>query len=149
MNITQRQVILGLFMFMTVGVLILFVEKLIAWNEPIYIASTGISVVVLGGLLFAYWRGWEYGRYIAVIFTTLLPALTVQDPFLTQHITLSILIPPILALILTEPSWVIGSATVLYIGMLISAGGQGVYADPVTIVLYTMIIGGMILARLV
>ncbi len=149
MNVTQRQVALGLFGIVTVGSLLLFIGQVINGNNPTYLLGAGGAVLMFGALLFAYWRGWEYARYIAVILMALLVALSLQEPYLTQQITLAILIPPILALILAEPAWVIGSAIVLYVALLVRAGGQGVYVDPRTIVIFLMIIGGMILARLV
>src|SRR5689334_1822209 len=110
MNITQRQVNLGLLTIMAVGVLLLFIGQLVGSNDPAYIASTGCGMLLFGGLLYAYWRGWEYARHCIVITTTLLVTLTLQEPFLTQHISLSVFVPPVLALILVEPRWVIGSA---------------------------------------
>src|SRR6266545_4150528 len=149
MNVTQRQVALGLFGIMGMGTLFLFIWQVISGSYPSYLLGAGGAVLMFGALLFAYWRGWEYARYIAVILMALLVALSLQEPYLTQQITLAILIPPILALILAEPAWVIGSAIVLYVALLVRAGGQGVYVDPRTIVIFLMIIGGIILARLV
>jgi anti-anti-sigma regulatory factor len=80
---------------------------------------------------------------------TLLVATLIQEPFLTQVSSLSIMLPPILALILAEPVWVAGSAIVIYTTLLIRAGGHGVYADPTTLAVYGMCVVGMILARFV
>jgi rsbT co-antagonist protein RsbR len=149
MNITQRQVNIGVFTLMTAGTLLLFIGEAVFGTNSLLTLYVGISVAVLSILFFAYWRGVEYARHTVVIITTLLVIFTQEGPFLNEYITLSIMIPPILALILTEPSWVIGSAILLYTGIAIRAGGQGVYWDPVTLVLYIMSIGGIILARLV
>jgi anti-anti-sigma regulatory factor len=148
MSLTQRQVTLGLFSIMAVGVLLLFIQQIFT-GSPLLILTSGAGALVFGALLVAYWRGWEYVRHIAVAFVALLIATTLPEPYLTQQVTLSIFLPSILALVLTEPVWVIGSAIVVYAGLLIRANGMGVYGDPATIVLFIMIIGGMILARLV
>jgi anti-anti-sigma regulatory factor len=50
---------------------------------------------------------------------------------------------------LTGALGVIGSAGLMLVVLLIRAGGQGVYADPVNLLLYVMIFGGMVLSRLV
>jgi anti-anti-sigma regulatory factor len=149
MSLTQRQVTLGLFSIMAVGVLLLFVQQIFNGSSLLLILTSGAGVLVFGAFLFAYWRGWEYVRHIAVAFVAILIATTLPEPYLTQQVTLSIFLPSILALVLTEPAWVVGSAIVVYAGLLIRAYGAGVYSDPATIVLFIMIIGGMILARLV
>jgi rsbT co-antagonist protein RsbR len=148
MNLTQRQVTLGLFSIMAIGVLLLFIQQIFT-GSLLLILTSGAGVLVFGALLFAYWRGWEYVRYIAVAFVTILIATTLPEPYLTQQVSLSIFLPSILALVLAEPVWVIGSAIIVYAGLLLQANGVGVYSDPATIVLFIMIIGGMILARLV
>jgi len=149
MNVTQRQVGLGLLSIMVAGSIALLLAQLANGGQVIYLAGAAASAIAFGALLFGYWRGWNYARYIAVVIMTLLVAFLLQEPFLTQTATLSILIPPILALILAEPVWVAGSATVLYATILIRAGGQGIYTDPTTISLYLMSVAGMILARFV
>jgi anti-anti-sigma factor len=149
MNVTQRQVALGLLGIMTLGSLLLLVAFGFSENNTSYLIGAGGGAIASGALFFAYWRGWTVARYIAVILNTLLIGFALQEPFLTQQVSLSILIPVVLALILTEPTWVIGSALVLYAVLLIRAGGQGVYADAATIVIFVMSVGGMILARLV
>src|SRR5262245_24275393 len=135
MNVTQRQVALGLLGILTLGALLLFVAFAISGTNTFYLIGSAGGAIASGALFLAYWHGWTVARYIAVILNTLLIAFALQEPFLTQQISLSILIPPILALILAEPIWVIGSAAVLYSVLLIRAGGHGIYADAATIVI--------------
>jgi anti-anti-sigma regulatory factor len=134
---------------MGIIILLLFIGQLFSSGDPISLASNGVAVLIFAALLFAYWRGWEYARHTVVIITTLLVVFTQQEPYVSQRLSLSILISPVLALIMTSPAWVVGSAIITVAGLVIRAGGVGPYADPQTIALYVMIIGGMILARLV
>jgi anti-anti-sigma regulatory factor len=110
--------------------------------------SAGVAFLCCGTLLLAYWRGWEYARHTVVVLITLLIAFTLEDPFVTLYAPVVILIPPILALMLTGASWVVGSAVLTLTILLARAHGQGVYAQPLTLVIYAIATGGLILSRL-
>jgi hypothetical protein len=80
MNITERQVVIGLVAFMGIIIFLLFIGQLISGSEAISLVWTGFAVLVFAGLLFAYWRGWENARHTVVTITALLVALTQQEP---------------------------------------------------------------------
>ncbi len=105
-------------------------------------------VLCFGGLLLAYRRGWEYARPIAVIVVTLLMGVGIPQENITQQQTWAALVPPIVALLLTEPAWVLGSAIAIMTIILVRAGGSGVYTSPIELTLYVTIVGGMVLSRL-
>jgi rsbT co-antagonist protein RsbR len=149
MNVTQRQVNLGLFGVMSAGTLLVLLYELFTVNDRLSMLYTAIGALIFGALWFAYWRGWQYATQTLVVLITLMVIVATQEPYLTQMSSLAILIPPILALIMTRPGWVIGSAAAVLIGLNIRTQGIGSYADPLTIILFAMIIGGMILARMV
>jgi anti-anti-sigma regulatory factor len=149
MNMTQRQVALGLLSVMIAGSLALLLAQLASGGPPLYIIGAAVAAAAFGGLLILFWRGWPQARYLAIVIMTLLIAFLIQEPFLTQTATLSIFVPPVLALILAEPAWIAGCAAVLYLILLIRSGAQGIYADPTTVSLYLMSVAGMILARFV
>jgi anti-anti-sigma regulatory factor len=111
------------------------------------IIATGL-VVGFGSLLIAYQRGWEYARPIAVILVTLLMGVGIPPENVTQQQTWAALIPPVVALLLTEPAWVVGSAITIMSIILVRAGGSGVYTSPIELTLYVVIVGGMVLSRL-
>ncbi|MFL5807642.1 MAG: STAS domain-containing protein [Roseiflexaceae bacterium] len=149
MQITQRQSVIGLLGLLLVGGLLVIVLQLL-YNQPLdQEIVTGVGMLVVGGLLIAYWRGWDHARHAVVVIVTLLLAATMTEPFLTQQVTYSILIPPVIALVFTRPAWILGSAAVVLLGLIARAGGVGVYVDPITVVLYILVVGGMVLARLV
>lgn len=149
MRITQRQVDMGLLGLLTVGAFLLFVSQIIGQRDPLFMTPTGMTFLAFGILFFGYWRGWVLVRYITVILTTLLLAFALQEPFLTKEVSLSIFIPPIIALVMIGPPWVIGSAILSITMLIVRAGGQGIYTAPQLLVLYAMIIGGMMLTRFV
>jgi len=52
-------------------------------------------------------------------------------------------------LILANPAWVAGTTIFVYGTLLIRAGGQGIYANPITVALCGIIVGSIILGRLI
>jgi rsbT co-antagonist protein RsbR len=153
MKITQRQSVLGVLSLITVINLLLIVAMLIPsiareLDRNLLVAGA-VSLVILGALLAAYWRGWQPARYIVVIYLTTVIAFATPEPFVTGYASLTLFAPPALALILAEPIWVAGSAAMLYLILLARAGGEGAYANPITLLLAGIVVGSMIAARLV
>jgi PAS domain S-box-containing protein len=150
MHITQRNTTYITLGFQFAAILVFLLGRVFtdAFDE-LNLVGTEIAAVIYGGLLFAYWRGWEYARHISVLLMTVLIAVILPEPFVTTYAPFLILLGPILALALTDPPWVIGSA-VLTIGILIwRAGGVGVYVSPITLIIYSMLVAGLIISRLV
>ena len=138
---------------MTTIILLILLGLLISRAELSQVTPTAVALLISAGLWFAYWRGWEPARYVAVILFTLLTAVGTPEPYVSQTTAFSTFVPPILALVLASPVWVVGSAIVL-IGVLIArattiTGTGGVYADPVNLAIFAICIGGMIIARLI
>src|SRR5258706_5286654 len=119
MQITQRQSVIGLLGLVLVGGLLVIVLQLL-YNQPL-----DQEIVTGVGLLIAYWRGWDHARHAVVVIVTLLLAATMTEPFLTQQVTYSILIPPVIALVFTRPAWILGSAAVVLLGLIARGGGLG------------------------
>lgn len=149
MNVTQRTVTLALLGLLAILTLLILVSELFSGGAFVQLSSTAAGLVIELALLYLYWRGWEPARYIVLVLITLLIAFAAQEPFLTQQSSLTLFIPAALALILTSPIWIAGSSFVVYIILLARAGGQGSYADPITFLLYGIIIGSILLGRLI
>ena len=147
-RITQRQTALGLLAIMTIIILLIMLGLLISRADLNQISPTAVALLISAGLWLAYWRGWEPARYLAVVLFTLLTAVGTPEPYVSQTTAFSTFVPPILALVMTSPIWVVGSAVVL-ISILIARAGGGVYADPVNLAIFAICIGGMIIARLI
>lgn len=148
MQLTQRQIGLGLLGLMTCGIGVILVILVFTGADTVTFGATAAATIIFGAIWFAYWRNWRYAPQTLVITTALLTMLQ-QEPHLTQQVGLPIFVAPVIALILLSPAWVLASAAAIYSVTLIRAGAAGVYADPLTIVLYAMVIGGMVLSRLV
>ena len=156
MKVSQRQVTLGLLGLLSGTSLLISLIFIIgtvlgsgsSYNPSVTI-TTSIACLVITSMLVAYWRGWELARYIVLIAVSLVIGLTTPEPFVTEVASITIFIPPALALILATPIWVVGSVATMYIILLIRAGGAGVYTEPVTIIITVIIIGGIVLGRLI
>ncbi len=156
MKVSQRQVTLGLLGLLSCTSLLISLILVIGtatsvnseYNPSVTI-TTSIACLVIISMLVAYWRGWELARYVVLVAVTLVIGLTTPEPFVTDSASITIFIPPALALILATPAWVVGSAALTYIILLIRAEGVGTYANPVTMIITVIIIGGIVLGRLI
>ncbi|NTW00779.1 MAG: HAMP domain-containing histidine kinase [Oscillochloris sp.] len=95
----------------------------------------------------AYWRGYQWTRYVVLIGVSLGSGLLTIEPYLTQRFSITIFLSPVLALVLADPLWVIIAALTTYGCLLVRSGEADIYSDPVTIWIIMVIIGGMAVAR--
>jgi rsbT co-antagonist protein RsbR len=156
MKVSQRQVTLGLLGLLSCTSflisLILLIGAATGANseyDSSLTTTTSIACLVVTSMLVAYWKGWELARYVVLAAITLVIGITTPEPFVTQSASITIFIPPALALILATPAWVVGSAVTTYVILLFRAGGIGTYANPLTIIITIIIIGGIVLGRLI
>ena len=76
--------------------------------------GTGLaSIVTVVLALAAYLRGWEYARHALVIIFVPVVVFGTFDPETLYRPAL--FIPPVLALVLLSPPWVIGSAVARFL----------------------------------
>lgn len=149
MSVTPRHLaigILSLFCVATFVVILLDIARGIVTTLT-YIDAFALLIFV--GLLWAAWRGWAYIGHIIVGFITLLAASALDEPFLTQQFSGVVLIPAMVALVLTNARWILGSAVVILALLIARAGGQSIYLEPINFIIYVICIGSLLLARLV
>jgi signal transduction histidine kinase len=84
---------------------------------------------------------------MVVIGVSLSVGLANLEPYVSRQFSVSVFLAPVLALVLADSRWVILSSVTTYLCLLARAGGSGVYANPLTIGLVVMLVGGMALAR--
>jgi rsbT co-antagonist protein RsbR len=149
MRVTQRQVVLALLALLVTSIVLVLGFQLVSANEPGLIITTLVALVATSGLLFAYWRGWEYARHATLILVIFLVSFSTSEPYLTKQFTLTAFIPPALALILAGPSWILGCAVAPILILLARAGWHGIYIEPITLAIYGITVGSLFLARLV
>src|SRR5262245_9239976 len=125
---TQRQVVIGLFVVQLVAVLLILAGQIQVQGDRAVTLLVVASALVIAGLLLAYWRGWELARYLNVGIITIVIGLGLPEPYITQITTPVALIPPALALILAEPAWIIGSMVAVIAMMIYRGGGHSAYS---------------------
>jgi anti-anti-sigma regulatory factor len=150
MRLSQRQVVIGLQIFMFAGLLVL-TPLLFALGAPVTFALTSAACMAAGALiLVATWRRWRYAEPMVVALTVLISAFFPPTPGLGRENVIGMLIPPVFALILSRPLWVPLSAAATFALLEARAGGATLQsADPTLYVLLVMVVGGMTLAGLV
>lgn len=149
MKVSQRQVVIALLSILTVGTLFALIYQIFRPNSNFSLISTGVGLLILTSLLIAYRQGWSPARYIALIFITLLIGMTTDGAYLTEKFTLSAILPPIFAMIVAGPIWIAGSALSVLTMLIIRAGGQGIYVEPLADLIYLMTVSGILLARMI
>ena len=143
--VTQRsiaQVFLALQAALTV-----FLAVLLAVEHNAHAWAAGVGAVVYAGCWIAFRRGWEPARQVLVILLTLLLVLGTREPYLTQRPMLGVMVPPVVALMLTSSRWVVGSAVLGFLGIALRSRLQTPLLEPLDFLLFIMSVSGLVLAR--
>ena len=148
MHLTQRWINRSVFILFSVASCAVIPAMLLTGAPQSSLIAATISAFLIISLTVAYWYDWHYARYILVVLVTLTTNLTLQEPYLTEQISLAALIPPVLALLLAGPRWVVITIVVGFVIMLGRAGMQSIYLEPIGLALQAMIYGGLLLSRL-
>lgn len=149
MSMTPRHITLSLIVLLSVGTTAVIVNDLIAGNFAPILYVDAAALVFFGVLFWATWRGWAYAPYVLTIVITALLGVAIPDIYVSEVFSPAILIPPIIALVLTNTRWIVGCGVAVKLMLLTRAGWDGVYADPFMLIVYAMIIGGLVLGRMV
>src|SRR5258706_4266278 len=148
MKISQRQATIFVLGFQLSVLILLWLSQLFAKQGDAFLTlGAGLASLAYATMLFAYLRGWEYARHVSVVLITLLVAAFLPEPFVSTYAPFLILLGPVLALVLVNPLWVIGSAIATVGLLLVRAGGVGVYADPTTLLSYALVMAGLVASR--
>ena len=151
MNVTRRQSVVGILLLLAlVGLLAIIISlstgEAVRWDYRI--SDGGVALGSLF-LLYLYLRGFEQIRYVVIVLITLMAGFLMSEPYLTQTASLALFVPAVLSMILAEPIWVFGSSVGLLLILLARAQFQGAYADPFTLLIFTLTLGGLLAAHLV
>lgn len=149
MTITPRRIAIGLLGLLLVSTLAVILIDVGMSTVTTLTYIDVLAAAIFGALLWTTWRGWSYSSYALIIIITLLVGGALNEPFLTQRFSGALLMPAIVALVLAGPRWIIGSAVCSLLLLLIRAGWQGVYAEPITLLIHGISVGGLVLGRLV
>jgi signal transduction histidine kinase/CheY-like chemotaxis protein len=143
--VTQRsiaQVFLALQAALTAFLAVLL---LIEHNPHAAGASAGACVYL--ACWAAFRKGWEPARQVVVVSLTLILIVAVREPYLTQRPLLAIMVPPIVALMLTSSRWIVGSAALGLLGLAVRSHFRTPLLDPLDLFVLIMLVSGLVLAR--
>ncbi len=148
MNITQRQAALFILAAQCLAGLLIFAQHLFFTSGLVPPAVFLGACLLTVGLFWAYWHGWKQAALMDVVLLALFLGMVLSEPYKTLYAHPAVLLPPALALVLTRPRWIIGSAGITLGLLIIRSGGTGVYASPSFLIFYTVIVASLVLGRL-
>jgi signal transduction histidine kinase/ActR/RegA family two-component response regulator len=143
--VTQRsiaQVFLALQAALTAFLAVLLLTE----HNP-HAVGAGAAALAYGACWYAFRRGWQPARQLAVVLVTLLLVTAVREPYLTERPMLAVLVPPIVALMLTSARWIVGSATLGVLGLAVRSGFHSPLLQPLELAVLVMAVSGLVLAR--
>jgi PAS domain S-box-containing protein len=150
-TITERQAVLAVLALYFLGTVLVAGIELItpALHDGFYV-SGGLSGAILFGIAWVLYfkHNWAPVQYFAAVASSLLVGFFLPEPFVSEYAPMAVVIPTVLAMILTSSFWVIITAILTISLLLVRAGGIGVYTNPATLILYFMIVGGLLARRL-
>lgn len=149
MRITQRHVGIGTQVMVVVGLTLLGLYQIIAGSPAFAIAMNLVGIAIAIVLLAMYIRRWRHAPLLIVITSALLSGLVPPPPLFSLTAVLSLIVPPVTALILGRTRWVLASALATLAIFILRTGITALPTDPPLYILYGLIVGGLTLARLI
>ena len=146
LHVVAQRAISQVFLAFQAALTAFFGVLLVVKHNPHAIAVT-IAATVFVGCGAAFRRGWEPAGYALVIMLTLLLVVATREPYLTSRPMLGVVMPPIAALVLTSPRWIVGSAALGLLGLALRSKLQTPLLEPLDLLLLSMIVSGLVLAR--
>ncbi|HEY6079306.1 MAG TPA: ATP-binding protein [Polyangiaceae bacterium] len=92
-------------------------------------------------------RGFAPARHLVVVSLTIISIAAAREPYLTQRPMLAVMVPPIVAMMLTSAPWIVGSALVGLAGLTLRSDFRTPLLEPLELVVLTMCVSGLALAR--
>jgi anti-anti-sigma regulatory factor len=122
--------------------------QVISGSPAFAIVVNILGVFFTAALLVAYLREWPYAAPAIMLLSIVLSSFVPPLPLFGLDAVFSLLIPPVTALILGTPAWVVGSALATAVLFVVRSGGD-VPASPPFIIIAVLLVGGMFLARII
>lgn len=145
--INEHRSTIAILGIMMVSALLFTISQAFSGASPSNIGITLVGGVISTAMFVAYLRGWKPATMVATIAATLLVALFMPEPFVSEKIAFSTLMPVIMAMILLPAYWTPISAGVILVSFVVRSGGQGVYAEPGSFIGFIIVVAGMFIAR--
>jgi anti-anti-sigma factor len=147
MQLTQRQITMGVFGLIGTGALCLIVLYALT-SDTFGLSAASAGLVMTAALWVAYWKGWEPARHGLVLASMILIPFAFSAGSLVRSFHPIVLLPAILAMVLASPRWIVGGALGTYLLLLLRAGWTGRYAEPEIALAYLILVGGLVASRL-
>jgi anti-anti-sigma regulatory factor len=146
-QLTQRRVALAMMSILLLGSTIIAPASFLFGMNEVALLTT-ITILVYAPLLFSYWNGWEPARYIFVVFVSLFVPLSMPRELFLIGSPVVLLVPAI-ALVLTDPRWVMGSFLLSSVIFIWRADGQDPYYSWLFWVVIMFSLSAMLLTRII
>ena len=143
--VTQRS-IAQVFLALQAALTAFLAVILLVEHDP-HAAGASAGALVYVACWAAFRRGWEPARQLVVISLTVILVAAVREPYLTQRPLLAIMVPPIVALMLTSSRWIVGSAALGLLGLALRSHFKSPLLDPLDFFVLVMLVSGLVLAR--
>jgi len=143
--VTQRS-IAQVFLALQTALTAILAVLLAAGHNP-HAFGAAASTLAYAACWLAFRRGWEPARRVAVVLVTVLLVVATREPYLTERPMLAVLVPPIVALMLTSPLWIVGSAVFGLLGLAARARFHTPLVEPLNLFVVSMAVSGLVLAR--
>ena len=124
-----------------------FLAVLLATEHNQHAAGAAAGALLYAACWVAFRRGWQPAGQVVVVLLTLLLVLATREPYLTERPMLGVLVPPIVALMLTSTGWIVGSAALELLGLALRSHFQTPLLEPLNLFIVTMCVSGLVLAR--
>lgn len=146
MKITQRNLSLTILWLIASITGILIVTQAVDTKTTTEIRfTTAASFVFSLAMAIAYWRGWQTATYIQLIFLTVITGLAMRDPTIVSFVLLT---PPIIAVILASPRWILISGFTIYTIALLASNVRNDLSNPSIILVYVLQVLAIYVGRL-
>ncbi|MGB9752368.1 MAG: anti-anti-sigma factor [Roseiflexus castenholzii] len=151
---TQRQVVFALLALQLIGTILLVIGQAIRNINDIIVPLGIATTLIIIGVLWAYWRGWEQAGIVDIIIVTIAVGIGTPDMLVRPYQGLIVLVPMALAQILGGPRWILISMFGVLAILTVRAGPEAGYmtaytGDLRTIAIFAFIVLSMALSRII
>ncbi len=109
--------------------------------------AAGLGTLIYAACWLAFRNGWEPARQVVVVTLTLLLVFFTREPYLSQRPMLGVLVPPIVALMLTSSRWIVASTVLGVFGLAWRSHFKTPLLEPLDLLIVVMSTSGLVLAR--
>lgn len=146
--VTQERIAATTMGLLSVGLATATLTTAITHTDAALVPVGVISSAVLIALTVAFCRGWQPAGPVCALLLSLVMGLNLPEPFITHYAPAIVVLPQMIALLLAPPLWTLGAGGVTAIILMTRARFTGVYTEPTTIILMSLISGTVLLSRL-